>query len=185
MNDLEIVKLFWKRDESAISESDKKYGKYLSYIAKNILASDSDSEECVNDTYSRAWGCIPPHKPTKLGAFLGKITRNLALDRYNAQRAQKRGGASAEVPLCELEAILSESEEESPIDSLLLKQAINSFLEGLDKEKRIIFLQRYWYFASIKEIAKNQGLSESNVKVILSRLRDKLKKHLEKEGIRV
>lgn len=185
MQDSDIVKLFFERNENAISESEKKYGRYLLYIANNILGSHEDSEECVNDTYARAWGCIPPKKPSRLGAFLGKIVRNLSLDRYNKNRAQKRGGNSVDVAYEELEGVLTDKEEPRLVDEIFLKSIINSFLEGLDKEKRIIFLQRYWYFSSVKEIAKNRGLSEGNVKVILSRLREKLKKHLEREGINI
>ncbi len=185
MQDNDIVKLFFERNENAIAESEKKYGRYLLYIANNILGSHEDSEECVNDTYARAWSCIPPKKPTFLGAFLGKIARNISLDRYNKSRAQKRGGNSVEVAYEELEGILTDKNEPQVVDELFLKGVINSFLKGLEREKRIIFLQRYWYFASIKDIAKNRGLSEGNVKVILSRLREKLKKHLEKEGINI
>lgn len=185
MDDSKIVKLFLERNEDAIAESEKKYGKYLMYIANNILHSQSDSEECVNDTYARAWGCIPPKRPTRLGAFLGKIARNISLDRYNKHHAQKRGGQEIDLAFEELEGVISSSEGTEIVDELHLKSAINSFLEGLDKEKRIIFLQRYWYFASIKDIAKNRDLSEGNVKVILSRLREKLKKHLEERGIKI
>ena len=185
MDDREIIKLFWQRDEQAITESDKKYKKLLTYIAKNILSSDEDSEEIVNDTYLRAWNSIPPTSPQSLSAYLGKIARNLSLDRLELKGAEKRGGLSPLLAYEELENLIEDEFTDTPRDQIALKDGINSFLAGLKKDKRIIFVQRYWYLSSIEEIAKNNGLTESNVKVILSRLREKLKKHLEKEGILV
>ena len=182
MDDKRIVELFFERSENAIKETEKKYKRLLTYIAKNILVSDEDSEEIVNDTYLRAWSSIPPEKPKNLSAYLGKITRNLALDKLDKQNASKRGGTSVELIYDELENLIS-SEEGSVNDQLALKDSLNSFLANLKKEHRVIFVQRYWYFCSVTEIAKNNGLKENNVKIILLRLRERLKKHLEKEGI--
>lgn len=182
MDDKRIVELFFERNENAIKETEKKYKRLLTYIAKNILVSDEDSEEIVNDAYLCAWSSIPPNKPNNLSAYLGKITRNLALDKLDKQNASKRGGTSVELIYDELENLIS-SEEGSVNDQLALKDSLNSFLAGLKKEHRVMFVQRYWYFSTIEEIAKNNGLKENNVKVILSRIRERLKKHLEKEGI--
>ena len=182
MDDKDIVMLYWQRDERAIYETDKKYKKYLQYIANNILSSDLESEECVNDTYSRAWGSIPPSKPDKLSLYLGKIVRNLAIDRYNASKAQKREG-NYDLAYEELSEIIEDGSLSSPADQIALRDAINSFLGSLPEIKRVIFLQRYWYNCSTRDIAVKNGLSEINVKVSLMRLRKKLKKHLEKEGI--
>ena len=158
MEDKEIVQLYLDRSERAIDETQKKYGKYCSRIATNILASKEDADECVNDTYVRTWNAIPPHVPQRLQTFLGKITRNLALDRY------------AKNP-------------ESPTEDILLKDALNTFLAKLPKHTRILFLRRYWYLCSVKEIASSMNLTESNVKVTLYRTRLQLKEFLEKEGI--
>lgn len=182
MDDKRIVELFLGRNEQAISESEKKYKRLITYIAKNILRSDSDSEETVNDTYLRAWDSIPPNKPANLGAYLGKIARNLSLDRLSRQKAQKRGGDEVTLAFEELEGVIGEEKGEGLIDEIALKNVINGFLSELKSDKRIIFVQRYWYFCSIEEIAKNNGLKENNVKIILLRLRDKLKRYLEKEG---
>ena len=183
MDDRKIIELFFERSELAIKEADKKYKRLLTYIAKNILKSDEDSEEVVNDTYLRAWGSIPPSKPANLSAYLGRIARNLSLDKLNTQGAIKRGGTSVDLAYEELENLICESNTREPSDQLALKEALNSFLRMLKKDKRVIFVQRYWYFCSIEEIATQNGISESNAKVILLRLREKLKKHLEKEGI--
>ena len=142
MEDKNIIQLFFERSETAITETATKYGKLCHTIAYNILYNEEDSEECVNDTYARAWGCIPPKKPTRLGAFLGKIARNISLDRYNKHHAKKRGGQEIDLVFEELEGVISSSEGTEIVDELHLKSAINSFLEGLDKEKRIIFF--FW-----------------------------------------
>ena len=183
MDDQKIVDLYWERSESAIKETQKKYGRYCHSIAYAILHSNEDAEECVNDTYLRAWGAIPPAKPSRLATFLGKITRNLALDRYGYNKAKKRNGG--------IEAVIDEyyecipSGEFSIEDELILKNLINGFLESLDSHTRIIFLQRYWYTCGVQEIAENMGMTENNVSVTLHRTRNKFKAYLEKEGINV
>lgn len=183
MEDKEIVQLYLDRSERAIDETQKKYGKYCSCIAANILASKEDAEECVNDTYVRTWNAIPPHVPQRLQTFLGKITRNLALDRYAKNRAQMRSAAT-ELTLNEIaDCIPDPKAPESPTEDILLKDALNTFLAKLPKHTRILFLRRYWYLCSVKEIANSMNLTESNVKVTLYRTRLQLKEFLEKEGI--
>jgi RNA polymerase sigma-70 factor (ECF subfamily) len=183
MDDQQIVDLYWKRDESAIAETQKKYGKYCHTIAYAILHSHEDAEECVNDTYLRAWGAIPPAKPGRLSTFLGKITRNLSLDRYEKNTAQKRSGP-VELVLDELcECIPDADSALDPIDMIALGDAINAFLGGLPQKTRQIFLRRYWYMSPVKEIARDMGMSEGTVKVSLMRTRESFKAYLEKEGI--
>ena len=181
MEDAKIVQLYWDRDQSAIKESEQKYGGYCFAVANRILNSREDSVECVNDTWHNAWRAIPPERPSKLQSFFACITRNLALDRYGYNNAQKRN--------VHLEAVMDEywqciPNADMPLDDrLILKDLINRFLEGLDKQSRIVFLRRYWYVCTTKEIARSMGLSESNVNVILHRTRNSLKLYLQKEGI--
>ena len=178
MDDSRIIELFFCRDESAIDETRKKYGNYCYKIAYNILSSPEDSEECVSDTYLRAWNSIPPTRPERLQSFLGTITRNLALDRYDRIKAQKRTGAA--LIFEELSECLPDRESDETGD---LKDAINSFLASLPKHTRIIFMRRYWYLSPISEIARDMGMTEGSIKVLLHRTRKKFKAHLEKEGI--
>lgn len=183
MEDTKIVDLFWQRDQSAITQVDRKYGKYCYAIAYGILSSREDSEECVSDTWHKVWNAIPPEKPNRLQAFLGRITRNLALDRYGYNHAQKRN--------VHLEAVMEEYWQcipngDMPLeDTVALKELINGFLASLDKQTRVIFLRRYYYICAVKDIARSMGLSESNVSVILHRTRVKFKEYLQKEGISV
>ena len=183
MEDEKIVELYWERNEWAISETQIKYSRYLHTVAYNILYSDEDSEECVNDTYVKAWEAMPPHKPQRLSAFLGKITRNLALGKYLYSTAVKRS-ANNELILDEIEELIPNGDGDMS-DELALREAINGFLATLPKRVRIIFVQRYWYMLSIKDIAEQRGLTEGNVKVILLRTREKFRAHLEREGITV
>lgn len=186
MNDREIVDLYWKRDESAIQESDKKHGKYCYFIAFNILDNNEDSEECVNDTYTKAWNAIPPKKPDKLSVFLGKITRNTALDMIEKKSAKKRGESTYTLVIDELhDCIPSNNSTEKEAENSQLAEFLNTFLENLSEENRIIFLQRYWYIMSVKEIAKNNQFTESKVKMSLMRTREKLREFLEKEGVEI
>ena len=179
MDDKTIIELYWSRNEQAIAETDTKYGSFLQRLALNILSLVQDAEECVNDTYIRLWETIPPTVPQSLGAYSAKITRNLSLDKCKEKGAQKRGENDAPPSYEELEACLP-SKDGEPVDELILKECINTFLASLDKEKRVIFIQRYFYMCEIKEIAKKNFLTEANVKVTLSRLREKFKKHLER-----
>ena len=186
MEDREIVELYWKRNEKAITESEIKYGRYCFSIANRILRSREDSEECVNDTYVRAWNSIPPKKPEKLSVFLGKITRNLALDMLDRLNAQKRGGREISLVLDEIaECVPSVNTTEKEFDNLTLTEHLNSFLKTLTTENRKIFMQRYWYIMSIKDIAKENSFTESKVKMSLMRTRENLKIFLEKEGVEI
>ena len=186
MDDREIVALYWERNEKAITESESKYGRYCFSIAYNILRSREDSEECVNDTYAKAWNTIPPKKPEKLSVFLGKITRNLALDVLDKLSAKKRGSTESILVLDEIsECIPSPLSTEKEIDNLALTESLNSFLKTLKSENRKIFLQRYWYMMPVKEIAKDNSCTESKVKMSLMRTRENLKIFLEKEGVEI
>ena len=184
MEDNEIIELYWKRDEVAILETDKKYGKYCSKIAYNILASVEDSEECVNDTYLHAWNALPPNRPNIFKAFLAKITRNLALDKYDSKTAQKRNN-SMDLVYEELEDCIPTYSMEKEIEHNELVKELNMFLENLSKEKRVIFLERYWYMSSIKDIAIKHSQKESKTKMELLRMRNALRKYLEERGERV
>lgn len=183
MNDNKIVELYWQRKEDAIRETDLKYGAYCFAVANNILSNKEFSEECVNDTWLRAWNTIPPQRPNCLKMFLAKITRNLSFDKFKAENAYKRGGGEISAALDELKECLSDaSDVESEIDIKELTSSINRFLHTLQKRESDVFLRRYFYVDSVSEIAKRYGLKKSNILVILSRTRKKLKMHLEKEG---
>ena len=186
MDDSAIVELYLSRSENAIDETAKKYGGYCMTVAENILHDRSDSEECVNDTYLRAWNSIPPHKPKMLGTFLGKITRNLAIGKYRGENAQKRGGGQVALALDELaECVTADAVDpaEKVTDDIALRGAINRFLASLSDDARLIFMRRYWYLCSVAEIADDLGVGESRVKMSLLRSREKLRAFLEKEGI--
>ena len=181
MEDNQIVELYWQRNEKAIKISQMKYGMYCRKIAENILHSKEDEEECLNDTWLRAWNTIPPEKPSRLDAFFGKITRNLAIDRYRQDRSQKRGEGQTALCLEELEECISK--DLNIEESIALKDLLNKFLRKLPKKNKDIFLFRYWYLMSIKEIALKFGTSEGSIKMILKRLRENLREYLEKEGV--
>ena len=184
MDDNQIVDLYWKRQETAISETKKKYGRYLFSIANHILAQYEDSEECENDTYLGAWNSIPPHEPTVLSTYLGKITRRLALKRHRMNTAEKRGGTETDLSLDELEDCVSGGHiPDEQLNYHMLVSALNDFLADLPETQRRIFVCRYWYCDSIAEIAHRFSRSESNVKTILLRIRKKLKYRLKKEEI--
>ena len=184
MEDAQIIDLFWARKEQAISETSEKYGIYCFSIAKRILSSEEDAQESVNDTWLAAWNTMPPHRPSILSVFLGKITRRISIDRWRKNTAGKRGGGQVECALDELEYCISESgEPDREVDRIVLTDILNRFLSGLSKDARIIFLQRYWYLLSIRDIAVNLGISESKVKTSLMRSRQRLKEMLKVEGI--
>ena len=185
MEDIEIIELYWQRDERAVKESDAKYGRLCKGIALRLLENMEDSEECVSDTWLRAWNTIPPQRPEILRAFFAKITRNLALDRCRSSAAQKRGGGEVVAALDELKDCVSGGTIESELERKELVAAINDFLRGLDEKERQLFLRRYWLAESVSAIAKKSGMSANAVSLRLMRLRAKLKEHLEREGIRV
>lgn len=184
MKDNTIIDLYWKRDENAIAATAAQYGCYLHSISYNILHNTEDAEECVNDTYFGAWKSIPPQRPGCLSAYLGKITRNLSLNRLKQYTAQKRGLGQTELVLSELEdCIPAETNVEQVMDEMILVRSINQFLYGQSEQKRNIFIRRYWYLYPIRDIAGTYGMSESKTASLLFRMRNDLKKHLEKEGI--
>ena len=184
MEDSKIIDLYWERSEDAIGRTAEKYGKYCRTIAYNILNSTEDSEECVNDTYLRAWNSMPPQRPNKLAVYLGKITRNLSLDKYRAHNAEKRGAGQAPTALEELsDCIPDKRNTEQIIDDIVLVETLNRFLASLNRETRIVFMRRYWYFSTVKEIASDYGMTESKIKMMMYRTRQDLKALLEKEGV--
>ena len=180
MEDSVIIELYWQRSEAAISESRSKYERYCTVIADNILHSPEDTEECLDDTWLKAWNAMPPHKPDRLSVFLGKITRNLAIDRWRKGRADKYG--KGQIALCLDELAECVGIEETIDDDLALKTALDGFLQELDGEAKDVFLLRYWYMFSVKEIADRTGKSDGAVKMSLRRTRSKLKSYLEQEG---
>lgn len=184
MDDSKIIELYWDRSEQAISETSKKYGRYCHHIAYSILRKDEDSEECVNDTYLRAWDSIPPQRPNKLQTFLGKITRNLSLNKREKMSAEKRGAGQTSFILDELsECIPDEEDTVRTVENMFIRDVLDRFLDELPTETRKIFVRRYFYMSPVKEIANEYGLSESKVTVTLFRTRKKLKTALEKESI--
>jgi RNA polymerase sigma-70 factor (ECF subfamily) len=182
MQDDQIVELYRQRDEAAIKETAQKYGSYCYRIAYDILHSEQDAEECVNDVYMRAWESIPPNEPERLSTYLGKLTRNVALNRYVRDHAQKRN-AEADVVFDEVAYLIPDESEGHIIDEMLIKACINRFVGSLPKQTRVVFVRRYWYMHDVKTIAASMGLGESNVKIMLLRTRKKLKAFLKKEGI--
>ena len=184
MEDNQIIDLYFARNEQAISETDKKYGAYCRTIAYRILQSLPDAEECVSDTWLRAWNAMPPQKPNVLRQFLAKITRNLSLDRWRTAQAQKRGGGVAEVALEELgECVCDSTDPATQLELEELKNAIAAFLHGLPERDRNVFLRRYFYLEDTAVVARRYVLRQANVRLILSRTRQKLKDYLQKEGL--
>ncbi len=186
MKDKDIIGLYFARSEDALSETDRKYGGYCRTLTYNILGNREDSEECVNDTYMRVWELIPPETPAKLGAFVARIARNLAMDMLDRFAAAKRGGHSHTLAYEEIsECVPSNVSVEDAADEHELAGLIERFVTSLPREKRIIFMKRYYHFCTVSEIAEQMLMSESKVKMTLSRTRAKLKDYLEKEGIKL
>lgn len=184
MNDNEMIDLFFARDPQAIQAAKDTYGGYCAYIAGNLLQNRMDQEECLNDTWLRAWNAIPPSRPQHLGPFLGKITRNLALNRIRREQTQKRGGGTVQVAVDELnECIPSVGDAFDALEEKRLTQLLNTFLAELPQEKRAAFVLRYYYGTSITDIAGQLRCSESRIKSMLHRMRKQLKTYLEQEGI--
>lgn len=172
MEDERIVQMFWNRDENAISVTAEKYGSYCLSISRNILEDIEDAKECVNDTYLNTWNSIPSNRPRLLSTYLGKIVRNLSFNVYKRNRTKKRGKGQICIVLDELEEIIADSKTpENEWDNKFILECINSFLEDTSEKKRMIFVCRYWYSDSVKDIASRFGMSENNVSVILKRLR--------------
>lgn len=184
MEDCQIIELYFSRSESAITETQKKYSSLCMSIAHNILNSREDSEECLNDTWLRTWNAIPPERPESLAAYLGRITRNSALSFLRKKNASKRNGGQYALCIDELAECLRD-ETGGISEGFAVSDAINRFLRQLKLETRKVFVMRYWYVMSIKDIAGELSLSESGVKVSLMRTRDSLRSFLEKEGIEI
>ena len=185
MKDEQIIDLFWERSETAISETEKKYGRYCHYISYQILNNDSDAEEIVNDTYLKTWNTIPPKRPDSLKSYVGMISRQLSLNRYEQEHTQKRSGQVA-LAIEELsECIPDQKSVGSLANEIALKDLLNEFIWSLPELTQKIFVRRYWYAASIAEISDEYSMKESSVTVLLLRTRKKLKKHLSKGGFEV
>ena len=184
MDDEKIIALFFARDEDAIHQTDTVYGRKLHTLSERILHSHEDAQECVNDTYLNTWNAIPPRHPTHFFAFLASVCRNLSLNRIDWEQASKR---NAEVVFLseEMELCIPDTRREQELENRELGRMLTAFLEGLPRESRLIFLRRYWYVDTVAEIAARYGMTESKVKMQLSRTRQKLRACLEKEGIQV
>lgn len=185
MEDGKIIELFFERSESAISETEKKYGDYCHYISYRILKSEEDAQEIVNDTYLKAWNTIPPNHPNSLKSYLGMISRQLSLDRYEKHNAQKRK-SQVNIILDELSECIPDNANGNELgENLALTDALNRFVHSLPDKAQKVFVRRYWYSSEIWEIALEYGMKENNVNVTLLRTRRKLKEFLSKEGFDV
>ena len=182
MEDTAIVALYWQRSEWAIPETEKKYARLCHGIAYRILTSREDAEECVNDTWLRAWNAMPDKRPATLPPFLGRITRNLALDRVEARSRRKRGGGETELALEELSDCIGSGGVEQQIEFQELERAVNAFVAALPETERMVFVARYWYLCPLSEIAARFGFSLSKTKSLLFRLRGRLREHLREGG---
>lgn len=185
MDDKLIIELYFKRDETAIDETGKKYGAFCHRIAINILNIREDAEECVNDTYSTVWKKIPPEIPQSFQAFLGRITRNLSISRFRANRAKKRYNG-AEVLLSELEDCIPSSENvEQIIDEKQLSEFIDSWLDSLSADDRALFVRRYWYGDAVKTLSHECGCTQGQMAQRMLKLRKNLKAFLESKGVAI
>lgn len=183
MEDQRIVELYWSRDEAAIRETDRKYGRYLLKIACNILADTQDSEEGVNDTYLHAWNSMPPHKPGALSSYLAKITRRVSIDLFRRKNREKRRASEYALSLTELEECVSaDGGPEETVEVQQLAAAINTFLRGQSEEVRNAFIGRYYFLDPVKAVAQYCGMTESAAKSMLHRTRGKLRDYLKEEG---
>ena len=186
MEDGKIIDLYWARSQQAIEASQEKYGAYCHTIASRILEQEEDAEECVNDTWLRAWNAMPPQRPSILSAFFGKLTRNLSLDRWRRARAAKRGGSQVELALHELEDCLPD--RHSPDEALEAGETaaiISGFLRHQPEKERKLFVRRYFHLEPLAQLAQEFGMTEGQVKSKLYRLRNKLKTELEREGVAI
>ena len=183
MEDRQIVDLYWARSEVAITETDKKYGRYCHYIAYQILCDDMDAEEIVNDTYLKTWNTVPPNHPDPLKRYVGMISSQLALNRYEEKSAARRGGGKIPLIFHELDECITDEEASADMaESIVLRDLLNRFIWSLPKKTRNIFVRRYWYASSLAEIAEEYGMRESAVAMLMFRTRQKLREFLQKEG---
>lgn len=181
MDDAQLIEMFFARDEHAIKETDKKYGKLCFRVADNLLRNKEDAEECVNDTYLVAWNKIPPTRPNNFTAFICKITRNLSLKKLESANAKKRS-PDAIISLSEIESLLPDNSFATDMTDEEVGKLISVFLRGEKELNRNVFLRKYWFFDSISQIAEMYSLSENNVKSMLFRTRNRLREFLKKEG---
>ncbi len=184
MDDRKIVDLYWQRDENAIPETAAKFGGYCRTIAMHIVSDAQDAEECVNDTWFKAWNSMPTNRPAKLAPYLGKLTRWISLTRLREKTSLKRGGGEVSLALDELaEAVDSGEDVEKVVELKELNAALRRFLQALEETERKVFLARYWYIAPVQEIAEKFAFSESKVTSMLHRTRKKLLRCLKEEGL--
>ena len=184
MEDSKIVDLYWRRSEEAIPETSAKFGGYCRTIAYNILSNEEDAEECVNDTWLKAWNSMPTHRPSLLAPYLGKLTRWLSLTRLRERNALRRGGGEAPMVLDELaEVIPDRTDPEKQVELQELSAALKRFVAGLEDTEAQIFLARCWYMTGVKEIAEKYGLTPGSVSTTLHRTRRKLQNYLKEEGL--
>ncbi len=182
MDDAGIIDLYFNRDEDAIRQSDLKYGAYCHTVAGNILASREDAEECVSDTWLKAWNAMPPTRPNVLKLFLCKLTRNIAIDRYRALAAKMRGACETALCIDELaECVASQYSVEEALEEKELSESVRRFVHDLPEREKAMFIRRYFYVESVSAVAERYGMTSDNASVILSRIRKKLRTHLEKE----
>ena len=184
MEDEKIIALFVARDETAITRTQEKYSNYCQSIAERIVGSHEDAEECVNDTWRRAWESIPPEKPSVLSTYLGMLTRHIALNRVKASMASKRGGGQVSLALEELSECVADAEADEG-QTEQLREVLNRFLASLPQKNRMVFVRRYWYTDSAADIAAAYDMNENSVNALLFRMRRQLKKHLHNAGIDV
>lgn len=183
MEDAEIVELYWARNEDAITQTKAKYGAYLNRVAYNILSDLEDSQECVSDTLLAAWRSMPDNRPKNLRTYLGKITRQVSIDLYRRRNRMKRYASEYAISLEELGDSFSDGKTpEDELDAKLLTEAVNRFLRSLPEDARNTFIGRYYFFDSVKNVARYCGMSESKCKSLLYRTRQSLKAYLQKEG---
>lgn len=182
MDDLSIIELYFERDEQAIQETDKKYGRLCFNVAINVLGDDEDSEECVNDTYLSVWNKIPPTRPNNFKAFICKITRNLSLKKLQYNKAIKRTPESL-VSFSELENVLPDNSIVSNIENAEIGKLISEFLMHEKPDARAVFIRKYWFFDSVEDIATRYSFSESKIKSLLYHTRSRLRDYLRKEGV--
>ena len=186
MEDAAIIDLYWARSQQAIAESELKYGAYCHAIALRILNRTEDAEECVNDTWLRAWNAMPPQRPSILSAFFAKLTRNLSLDRWRRQRAAKRGGGQTELALQELEEALPDRRRpDEALEAAETARLISAFLRRQGELDRKLFVRRYFYLESLADLGARFGLTQGQVKSRLHRVRQRLRAELEREGVPV
>ncbi len=183
MEDQSIVDLYWRRDPESIRRTDEKYGNYCRTIVRNILPDGRDQEECINDTWMKAWNAMPDQRPSLLAPFLGKIARNLAFNRWRAGHAEKRGGGELPLILEELAECVSPDDTSRTVETAELEESVNRFLRALPERDCNVFLRRFWFAEPAADIARRYGMKEATVRTSLFRSRAKLRNFLEKEDL--